>query len=73
MFSSDNKIFYDDMEFGQIYCVFDFNLYMYISIDVGLFYLNNMVNIFIYFFYGNFQCIQFGFEGFDFLKLGLIL
>lgn len=40
-FSSDNKTLYDDMEFGQIYRVFDFNSYMYTSIDADPFHPNN--------------------------------
>lgn len=43
-FSSDNKTLYDDMEFGQIYRVFDFNSYMYTSIDADPFHPNNTVN-----------------------------
>uniref|UniRef100_K1R577 Uncharacterized protein n=1 Tax=Magallana gigas TaxID=29159 RepID=K1R577_MAGGI len=39
-FSSDNKTLYDDMEFGQIYRVFDFKSYSYTSIDAVPFHPN---------------------------------
>lgn len=69
-FSSDNKTLYDDMEFGQIYRVFDFNSYMYTSIDADPFHPNNTVNTSTHSSHGNSYYTQSGFEGSDPSKSG---
>lgn len=69
-FSSDNKTLYDDMEFGQIYRVFDFKSYSYTSIDAVPFHPNKTVNTSTHSSHGNSYYTQSGFEGSDPSKLG---
>lgn len=69
-FSSDNKTLNDDMAFEEVYRVFDFNSYIYTSLDTDPFHPNKTVNTSTHSYHVNSYCTRFGFEGSDPSKSG---